>query len=143
MLLPLQQVDAATPPAQRESALRALAGQIASQVQANAQAPAVLDDGEVAQIIVQARTQLFGRPQGEDPVDLTTEARVRNVVAQFENKAVQSLGQQAVAAIFGEPPGVKQPNAQPEAGTPQARLPHEQLEHLAEVRQQMVEILES
>lgn len=135
-------IDAAAPPTQREGALRALAGQVAGQVKANAQAPAVLDDGEVVQIIAQAREQIFGRPQGEDTIDLTVQTRARNVVAQFKDSAVAGLGQQAVAAIFGEPPGVKQPDTQPTPDAPQNRLPHEQLEHLAEVRQQMVDIIE-
>ena len=141
-------VDAAAPAPQREVALRELAGQFAKQVQANAPAPAALGDDEVAAIVQNARDALFGpRPRGEDKVDLTLQARARGVVDAFNEKPVQeaayNLGKQAVAAIFGEPPGVKQPNAQPEqVQLPPARLPHEQLEHLAEIRQQMVDIIE-
>lgn len=142
-------VDAAAPPAQRDEALSALAGQFSKQVQANAPAPTTLDADEVAAIVQNARDQLFGpRPRGEDNIELTLQARARGAVEGFKEKpvieAAYNIGRNAVAAIFGEPPGVKQPKSGDveQVQLPPARLPHEQLEHLSEVRQKMVDIIE-
>ncbi|GEM_PF-6169245 len=143
-------VDAAAPPAQRDEALRALAGQFSKGVKANASAPAKLDADEVSSLVQNARDQLFGpRPRGEDNIELTMQARARGAIDGLQEKpvveAAYNIGQSAVANIFGDPPGVKQVKigAPEPVQLPPARLPHEQLEHLAEIRQQMVDIIES
>lgn len=142
-------VDAAAPPAQRDDALRALAGQFSKGVQANASAPEALGDDEIGSIIKNAQDQLFGpRPRGEDSIELTMQARARGAVEGLQEKpvieAAYNIGKNAVAAIFGEPPGVKQPQGSniEQVQVPPARLPHEQLEHLSEIRQKMVDIIE-
>lgn len=145
-------VDAVAPKGQRQQVLNAVVNQVVNAApQAADVAPASLTKDEVAQIVARAREQLFGpRPQGEDSVDLTLQARARGVVSQFQEKpvveAAYNLGNEAVAAIFGSPPGVKQPNAGPDQQLPQLpprRLPHEQLQHLQEVREQIVDVIES
>lgn len=111
-------IDGVAPQGRQQAMLRALSGQIVRQEQASlaqgvTNAPA-LDDAQA--LFNQTREAvMLPRPNEErgDVVSLSPQARGRVLVEGFQDQqmveTVNNLGTAAVAEIFGEPPGVRDP----------------------------------
>ena len=138
-------VDGIAPPGRQQAMLRSLSGEIARQEQVSLQQgvenqPALRD---AQALFNQTREAVLqpNRPQNsEDAVTLSPQARARVVAEGFEdqqvNESLRNLGREAVASIFGEPPGVRGPE--------QSRLPEAaRLAAPDEIREERIKLRES
>lgn len=132
-------IDSVAPSGRQQVLLQALSSQVARQEQISAANAPALED---ADLLFEQTRQAVLVPlalQGEDIVSLSPQARARVVFDGLEDaqlqQTVHNLGQEAVAAIFGEPSGVRNPDQGrlPEAA--KVALPHEVREIRAEQRE--------
>ena len=126
-------IDGVAPQGRQQAMLRSLTGQIARQeaafvAQGLSNAPALED----AQALFNQTREAVMLPRqnegGDDVVSLSPQARGRVIVEGFQSpemvETIDNLGTQAVAEIFGEPPGVRDPEngrlpAEARIGSPQ------------------------
>lgn len=138
-------IDGIAPPGRQQAILRSLSGQITRQeqvfVEQGVQNQPQLQD---AQALFNQTREAVLRPnaqqEGQDVVSLSPQARGRVVAEGFESpqiaESLRNLGNEAVAEIFGEPPGVRAPD--------QSRLPEQaQMGSPQEVQQERAALRES
>lgn len=140
-------VDGIAPAGRQQAMLRSLSSQIARQeqvsIQQGVQNQPELKDAQA--LFNQTREAVLlpmpgARGQGQDNVQLSPQARGRVLAEGFENPQVKetlaNLGSEAVAEIFGEPPGVRSPE--------NGRLPAEaRMASPQEIRDERVALRES
>ena len=142
-------VDAVAPAGTKQNTLGAVSAGIGRQEQraleVGVQAQQPLRDpqnlfDQTQEAVLNPGAQQQAQQQGEDAVSLTPEARARVLGEGFEDPQMvdmlRNLGSEAVATIFGEPPGVRGPE--------QSRLPESaRLAAPQEIREERAALRES